>query len=364
MCTLVFALVLGPACTPPVRGDEYEAAIAAASRDEGAGRFAAAVAEYERAEAVGLINRDRDHARWAAAEITARSGDVAGAARRLEVIAADDSDEHQAEAAYRLVRLRIDSGDDERGWRDLEDIPRRFPTHGVAHVALRRLVEHADEKGPQAGLDELRSLDRDLETGELAPMVAYLEAEHLEALGDEKGAREAYGAIADRWPYPFGAFFDDSLWHASLLDEKLGHDQAAADDLQRLLDQRETTSIMGTYERPRYVPAIVRLGELYRDRLHDHPRARDAFHRLYADFAHSVERPKGLWLEADLWREDGDAGKACERLATLVGAFPDSRYVPCAVERCPGLKRPAKSGAPRECHEYITRKERPEPAGD
>jgi tetratricopeptide (TPR) repeat protein len=351
----VLAPALVAACTPPEHGDAYLAALATASRDQGAGRFAAAASDYDEAAKVALLANDRNEARWAAAETTARTGDIADAARRLEVIASDDSDEHQAQAAYRLAYLRIDSGDADRGWQDLEGVPRHFPTHGVAHVAVRRLVEHADEKGPQAGLDEARALRKDLDGTELAQIAAYLEAERIEAVGEDAAAREAYVAVADRWPYPFGSFFDDALWHASVIDEKLGRFPAAVLDLQRLLDQRETTTIMGTYERPRYVASILRVGALYRDRLHDRAHARDAFHRLYTDFTNSVQRAQGLWLEAALWRDDGAADTACDRLGTLIAHFPDSRYVPCAVKECPGLERPRASTAPQACHDYITR---------
>jgi hypothetical protein len=185
--------------------------------------------------------------------------------------------------------------------------------------------------------------------------VTYLDASNVEGLGDDRAARDAYGRIADRWPYPFGSFFDDALWHASLIDEKFGLYQAAIDDLERMLRERETTSIVGSYERAKFVPAMLRVGELYRDRLHDRTRARDAFHRLYTDFTHSTLRDRALWLEAALWREDGDVATACSRLGTLVGQLPDSRYVPCAIEQCPGLSRPRASTAPKECHEYIER---------
>jgi len=220
---------------------------------------------------------------------------------------------------------------------------------------MRKLAQHADERGPRAGLDVLRSLEREFDTTELAPLVAFLTAQHLEAVGDDVEARAAYGRIADRWPYPFGAFFDDSLWYASLLDEKAGHPEAAIDDLERLLRERETTFIVGSYERARYVPALMRVGELYRDRLHDRAKARAAFHRLYAEFQHSTMRDDALWQEAALWRLDGDARTACDRLATLVKAFPDSRYVPCVVEQCSEVRRPPGSVAPTECRGYLTR---------
>jgi tetratricopeptide (TPR) repeat protein len=363
------ALVLALAWTAtgacaPAHDAAYEAALRSAARNEGAGRFAAAADDYDAAARVGTRDRDQDQARWDAAEATARAGNVAAAASRFGALAGDGLSEHQAEAALRLALLRIESGDADRGWEEMESIPRHFPTHGVAHVAVRKLVTHADENGPRAGLEELTALARDLGGTELEQLVTYLAATHVEALGDDRGAREAYGKIADRWPYPFGAFFDDALWHASLIDEKLGQYQSAIDDLERLLRERETTTIMGSYERAKYVPSMMRVGELYRDRLHDRAKAREAFHRFYAEFQHSPLRDRALWLEAALWREDGDAGTACGRLATLVEKFPDSRYVPCAVEKCPALSRPRSSGAPRDCHEYIERGDREPAAGD
>jgi tetratricopeptide (TPR) repeat protein len=352
---LAAALILSASACAVSHGTAYDAALGSAARNEGAGRFAAAADDYDRAALVGTRDRDQDEARWDAAEATAHAGNVAGAATRYEAIAGDGGSEHQAEAAFRLATVRIESGDSDRGWLDMEQVPRRFSTHGVAHVAVRKLVQHADEQGPRAGLDEVRALERDLGSTELVQLVTYLDATHVEALGDDHAARNAYGRIADRWPYPFGSFFDDALWHASLIDEKLGLYPQAIDDLERLLRERETTSIVGSYERPRFVPAMLRVGELYRDRLHDRAKAREAFHRFYTDFAHSALRDRALWLEAALWREDGDEATACGRLATLVGQFPDSRYVPCAVARCPGLARPTGSAAPRDCHEYIER---------
>jgi tetratricopeptide (TPR) repeat protein len=351
---LAWSLAFVASCAQP-RGAAYDAAFAEASRAESAGRFTEAAHGYQRAAAVASRTRDRDEARWDAAEVSMRAGTFADALQRFESLAADGGSEHQAEAAYRVALLRIEHGDPDRGWRDMEQIPRRFPGHGVGHVAVRRLVDHADEQGPRAGLAELRSLEHDLATTELAELVAFLSAEHVEKLGDDQSARDAYVRVADRWPYPFGAFFDDTLWRASLLDDRLGRSQAAIDDLERMVRERETTTIVGTYERAKYVPAMLRIGELYSDRLHDRAKARDAYHRLYTNFSNSTMRDDALWLEASLWREDGDSRTACARLVTLVHDFPDSRYVPCAVEQCAGLLRPADSSAPKECRPYLKR---------
>ena len=336
----------------------YDRAMAEASRDESAGRLADAIAGYDRAASVASRARDRDQARWDAADVMARAKDVAGAVARLDAIARDDASEHQAEAAYRAAALRIEHGDADAGWEELERVPRRFPRSGVAHVAVRRLAAHADEAGPAESARELAALTRDLSSTEVGQVVAFLAAEHVEASGSDAGARDAYLKIADRWPYPFGAFFDDALWKASALDEKLGRYEAAVSDLERLVSVRETTSLMGSYERAKYVPAMLRLGELYRDRLHDHARARAAYHRLYTDFDRSTKRAEALWLEAALWREDGEVGKSCDTLAALVHEFPESRYAPCAVARCPALHA-TDQASKRACPAYVeTRDER------
>ncbi|MGH7272524.1 MAG: tetratricopeptide repeat protein, partial [Polyangiaceae bacterium] len=325
------ALLFATTACAPVRGAAYELDFACASRAEGAGRFLDAARSYDDAARVALRPRDRDQATWDAAEVLASAGSIPEAIRRFSAIAADPLSEHEAEAAYRIAALRIDHGDPDRGWSELDDLVRRYPSHGVAHVALRRLARHADEEGPAAGLEMLQSLDSSLDSTELAGLLSYLIAQHLEATGQVQKARDAYIRLADRFPYPFGAFFDDALWNASLIDDKLGRPRVAIDDLERMLKERETTFLMGSYERAKYVPAILRVGALYRDRLHDDARARAAFHRLYTDFAHSTMRARGLWLEAALWKKDGDSVTACDRLGTLIKSFPDSRYVPCAL---------------------------------
>jgi tetratricopeptide (TPR) repeat protein len=341
-CLAIVSLWLG-ACAPSY-GSTYDKAYATAERAESAGRLAQALEAYDHAAAVAKRRGDADQARWAAADVLVRQDRVGDAVARLDAMAADPRSDRQAEAAYRAADLRVGHGDADRGWHDMESVVRRFPAH-------------ADESagGAKAGLDELGALEHDVGRTELAELIAFLSADHLQTLGDDRAARDAYVHIADRWPYPYGAFFDGALWRASLLDEKLGRAQAAADDLERMLAERETTTLLGSYERKHYVPAMLRLGELYRDRLHDHAKARATFHRLYTDFRHSSRRDDALWLEASLWKEDGDATTACSRLATLVHDFPDSRYVPCATEQCPGVERPRESGAPKTCRAYIER---------
>ena len=346
----------GPGCAGPDRGKAYVAAYAAGEAAVGAGRFADAAARFDEAAKGAKVPRDADHARYLAARALASAGDFAGAAARLRAIAdASPPLEDSAAAAYAICEMQLARGDD-AAWSGLLEVAHRFPSSGVGRPALRHLVAHLDERdGSAATLAYLEKLAPSFEGTDLAETIAYETALHLAALGQDQRARGAFVAMARRWHYPHGAFWDDGLYRASVIDEKLGRYEDAAKLLAEMLDERESSWIVGTYERPRYEPAMVRLCAIARDRLHDRPKARACFDRLYREFTTSELRDDALWEEARLFREDGDVASACDRLATLTQEFPDSRFVPCAVAECPSVARPAKSGAPHECHPYIAK---------
>ncbi len=354
---VALAVAAAGGCAPS-QGTAFPPAFAAAQRAETAGRFLEAAGDYDAAARVARRARDRDEASYLAGLLWIRGGDRRDGVARLDAIAnAATPVEHSAEAAYLAANERIAAGDQARGWRTMADVVTRFPKSGVAHVALHRVLEHEDEtEGVNASLSYLLALAAGpLGSSEVGEMVSFQIAEHLAKAGEAAAARDQFLATATRWSYPFGAFWDDSLWRASEIDEGLGRYADAVADLERMLRERETTTLVGSYQRPRMGPAQFRVGVLYATRLHDRARARDAFHRLYTDFTTSNLRAQALWMEAKLWRDEGDEATACARLSTLVNDNPDSRYVPCAIDRCPAIQRPLKSGAPTACHAYLTR---------
>jgi TolA-binding protein len=353
---LAFSGVGGVVGCAPDRGSAYQSAVAAAMRAETAGRFGEAAARFDDAAANALVARDAAHAKYLAAAMLQRSGARADALARLDAIAAaKPAQADSASAALRAAEMRIAAGDAD-GWRRLEDMVVTFPNSGAARPALHRLLRHDDETGgPATAIAHLRVLEKTLQTTEIGESLAYEIALRLVVSGETRAARDAFVDVATRWPYPKGTLFDDALYRASELDEKLGRYEVAAQDLERMLDEREVAQLSGSYQRPRYSPALLRLAILYRDRLKDKDRARQAFHRLYADFTTSTLRDDALWQEASLWREDGDTGTACERLVALAEDIPDSRYVPCAMQLCPRVKRAKDSRAPTVCHPYILR---------
>jgi tetratricopeptide (TPR) repeat protein len=342
--------VLLAACAPN-RGNAYEKALAEGRRAHHAGRFEAAAERFDEAARTAKQPRDAVYARYEAALARARGGDVARASRELHAIAdANPPNAYSAEAAFKAADLAYRS-DPEAGLPELEAVVVRFPDDGSARLALLRVLRH----DPDAALARIDALAPRVRGKAVEQDLAYERAKRLAETGKREEALAAYLDIASRWPYPKGPYFDDALYRASEIEEALGRPAKAIEHLERLLSYRETSSVIGSYQRPRYTPALLRIAKLYEDALHDRVRARETLHRLYVEFRTSTERDDALWREADLWRKDGDAATACDRLGTLVSDFPDSRYVPCAMEKCSGLKRPAKSKAPTTCRAYLNR---------
>jgi hypothetical protein len=360
------ALLLAYACAcAPNRGAAYARSLNEARSAYHDGHFGAAALKFEAASAAANLPRDAVYARYEAALAWIRDGDIAKGAAELRAIASTvPPNDYSAEAALKAAMLARAS-DEERGLLDLEHVVLTFPAHGVASVALGQLLRHDDETSAQAALDRLERLtarfenDRKTatkrdETAKLDERLHYERARRLDTAGRTREAYDALLAVATRWPYPFGSYFDDSLFRAAQIARRLGLVPDALAHLQRLLDAREVASFMGSYERPRYVPALLEMVDIYAT-TGERKKARAALHTLYSDFKTSPLRDEALWREALLWEADGDPSTACARLKTLASEFPDSRYVPCATIRCPSVARNAKSRAPATCHAYLVR---------
>lgn len=360
-----FALVLvllslAGACAPNRGGTPYAKSVAEARRASNAGRFDEAALRFDEAAKNAKLPRDALFMRYEAALARARAGDVTRARNELlEIARAKPENAYSAQAAFKAAELVADS-DSAKSHAELEGVMNDFPESGVAQVALHRLLRKDDEEGgPTKALERLERMKPQVTGKHLEESVLYERARRIDRLGRTEEARTAYLDCAAKFPYPFGAYNDDSLFRAAEMEEKLGRDKEAIAILERLLAQREKSTMMGSYERPRYIPALLRIVKIYEEKLHDRAKARDALHRLYSDFQTSTLRDDALWREAELWRKDGDAGTACSRLSTLASDFPDSKYVPCAIEQCPSISRPSKSKAPKTCHAYLTREKPP-----
>ncbi len=332
----------------------YLLAQAAAERAYSSGRYEEAARYYHDAALHAVKTKDRDEMLYLEATSEERAGRTREAREdyeALEKLAPDGP--RAARSAYEVAEMEVAQGDKDRGYRMIEAVMRRYPRSGIARRAMQRYVEHLDsEQGEAAGLAYLRANKAWFDANGLGEDAMYSIARHLESLGQLEQARDAYLQCAKEHPYPGGSLWDDALWHASLLDEKLGDPKKAIADLDTMLREREESTFSGSYERPRYASAQMRKAVLYRDALHDHATAIREFRKLFDDFTTSLQRDDALWAEAKLEAEDGNGQQACATMKLLADKLPKSRYVPCASLVCPTQ---GASGAPDKCRHYIER---------
>jgi tetratricopeptide (TPR) repeat protein len=331
----------------------YMEARAAAERAYAAGRYDEAAQHWRQAESSAERTRDRTEARYRAAVSLRRAGRGSEAALLLESITTDaPRSERAARAAYDRADLEIEQGDRQKGYRMLERVLHEHPRSGVARSALSRTLIRLDEQG---GVDRvLAYIERTthlLEKTELAETLAYQKARWLERAERYEPALAQYLEVARRFPYPRGAHWDDALWNASLLEERLGRHLAAVDHLRRLLREMESSHLQGSYQRPRYDDAQYRLAELYRDRLGDLARARLEFEKVWLEHPDSPLKDDALWHFAILAKRMGDPRGACSSLSRLLKEVPDSRFAACTRPLCPQLA-PKRDG---KCRDYILR---------
>lgn len=351
---LSILLLVGVAACAPSVGEGFLRAKAAGDRAHSAGRYEEAARAYREAADQAKRRRDRDEALFLAAGMQQRAGATGTSAEVYRLLITESPHgERTPRAAFELAWMEIDAGHADAGYTMLERAIRAYPGAGTARRGLERYLAHLDERGgPRAALAFIDAALGDLGDSELDENLRYARAKRLEALGQLEAARDAYVDCAKRHPYPFGSLFDDALFHASRLEEALGRYDAAISHLNEMLRHRETSTFNGSYERPRYSAAKMRIAELYRDKIRDHRAARRTFHELYESHTTSVLRDDALWEEAKLAREDGDIGEACSRIELLVRTLPDSRYVPCARLVCETARLPEGT---KDCRPYITR---------
>jgi tetratricopeptide (TPR) repeat protein len=329
--------------------------MAEADHAEVLGRYGEAARDFDAAASHALLQRDRAYATYLAALMFEKDGDVVSARDRYHVLSlASPPDEESGAATYKEADMDIARGDASYGWQEMDAMLRRSPNDGFAKSALHRMLRHVDEgQGPAGTLAYLRALTPTLDPTERAEEVAYETAARLEILGRLEEARDAFVRTAARWPYPIGALWDDALYRAAEIEERLGRPEAALFDLDAMLSQQEVSLLIGSYTRPRYPEAAMFAGRICRDDLHDAERARKRFHAAYANFPSWGMRDEALWLEADLSKTAGHLVEECGTLDKLAREFPDSRYLPCAMARCPAIRRPPQSRAPLRCHSHI-----------
>lgn len=350
---VVLALLSAAGCGGRSATD-YDRALAEARRASSAGRFAEASAAYGRTAKLASKERDHDNAFLLAALERARAGDVATALRDLDTLAKKEPRSPSTEeAAYKAADLRRKNGEEAAAFAAMEAFLVAHPESPFALPAFAHVLRHADASSPGAGGEALARLAGKVPEGSpVGQKIAYVRAQRTEPAAARV---RAYVALADRYPYPRGPYWDDALFAAANVENDEGRPAEAISLLRRLVAEREVSDVIGSYQRPKLTPAMMLIAKIQADKLHDRAAARATLHDLYKTYVTSSERDDALWLEAKLFRDDGKKDDACATLATLVSDFPDSKFVPCAVAECPKIGRPNKSRSPATCRRYLAR---------
>ena len=359
---VVLAAWLAFGCAPTLPRPYMEAK-AAGHRAYGAGRYDEAARNFHDAASKAERIRDRDETLYLEAASLDRAGRTRESRAAYEaLLVLSPSGPRAARAAYELAQHEIEHGDKDRGYKMLHDYVTKYPESGLARRAFLRTLLHLDEtQGQEATIAYLRKSSAWLQAHTLGEMGMYQTALRLEKLDRLEEARDTFVRCAKTYPYPDGGLFDDSLFRASLLDEKLGEPKLAVQHLREMLHVREPSTFNGSYERPRFSEAQMRIATLYRDALGDPDAARREFRKLYDDFQTSVLRDDALWAEARVAAKQGDESGACAAVSLLVRKLPESRFAPCAKLLCASAPELDK---PKTCRSYLARELEESPTGD
>jgi outer membrane protein assembly factor BamD (BamD/ComL family) len=344
-------LLLGAAACA-VSKSEFQLASDRASAAYGRGQYLEAEQRWAEAGRIAPSERDRIEARYRAASSVERAGETARARDMLLAIAKEFRvSERAPRALIDAAELEVKLDQRDAAAAHFIECTRRYPDSGLADVGARRWLDLVSDSQETrlARLDEL--LAERAWPAALDERFLYERAAVLESLGRLDDAIVAYRAVATRHPYPFGAYWDDSLLHAAALERRAGRYREAIESIDRLLAEREGAELNGTNERYQFAPAQFEKAEILRDDLRDSKGARNAFRAVFQHFETSRLRDDALWEEAKL--AAGEGADTCEPLRLLVKNLPDSRYARCAGLLCPALS--AESAALGRCASYIER---------
>ncbi len=311
------------ACVPTLskpRGDKHLAFLAEAERDQHHGRLEAAALAYDRAAIAAERRVDRDEALYRESRVFARLHDYPRAlALCVSLAEAKPASRRTWRAVLDGARYRLELGQGERAESDLRMLVVEHGDSGEGKSALGILIERRVRIADmESGLAYLRALSSEARSGFVAEALAYEEADLLIALGRSPEARTVLSSQIERFPYPRGALWDDALWRLADLAEDADDPQAAVEYLSRMLVAHEKALHVGSYTRPRFSLAALRIARIYRDRLRDSDAAVKAFQRVRDQFPGSLVADDALEEEAELWFAAGDRAQGCARLRTLL----------------------------------------------
>jgi len=339
---LCFAFVLALFQCAPTKPPAYVTSRAAATRSYSHGRYIEASEYWLKAAAAASTKRDRDEAKYRSAASLRRAERFEEAAVAYDALLAENPPNLQSErAVHDRAKLEFHHRDREAGIAMMETALVEYPEAGSAKTTLRNLAKVHEDAGGLAGLIAwLSATQPKITRGEVAEWIQFELARAYERSGQLPKARDEYLATADRFPYPSGGLWDESLFNAALIERTLGHPEAAVRIFERLLAERETSHFEGSYLRATFVKAHLEIADIYMDDLKDRENAYLWLQRVWDDHPRSLQRDNARWLQILMRHNAGRTSEACDLMQELIDTNPESRFIRCAPLLCPGKKVP------------------------
>jgi tetratricopeptide (TPR) repeat protein len=322
-CLALALLCLG-ACVPTIskpRGDKHLKTLAEAEAHQHAGRYEEAVAAYRVAAESAERRVDRDEALYRASRVLARMDRLPEAIALCdELAAAEPPARRTLRARLDGARYRLATGEEARAEADLLKLLLEHPDSGPGKSALRVLLSRHVEAAAShdqalAWIEQLAARVQDAPTAET---LLNVKAEVLLSLGRRAEATQALEQQVERFPYPKGHRWDDALYRLADLAMDDGDPKRAIDYLERMIEVHESSHVIGSYTRPMFPKAALRIARIYRDELRDPDAALKAYGRVRSEFPKSLVADDALREEAELLLARGDRDGACSRLRELV----------------------------------------------
>lgn len=327
-------LVLGPAlallggCPPTIsspRSAEHEDALVEGERHMTHGRYEEAIESFDNAadEAERRVDLDEALYRETRAMIQLERYDEAVAILD-EVGNRRPISRRTSRAIFEASLIRLDHlNQREQAMAGFERVMRETPDDGLGTRSLYYILRDFEQNGDPAGA--IAFCDRlyaDLGDTTLGDDLLREKSNHLLLTGDRAGARAALEEVVRRYPYPYGERWDDALTALAEMDVEDGEPRRAVERLETLVQRNEETNLVGSYTLPSMPRAQLRIGQIYRDEIHDYEEASDAFEDLEDKFPRSILRDDALYQAGVMWLDVGeDARRGCRILRRLVDDF-------------------------------------------
>jgi tetratricopeptide (TPR) repeat protein len=298
-------------------------ALADAERHQHHGRLEQAAAAYAKAAAAAERRVDRDEALYRESRVRARMKDFERAVALCDLIASTKPPSRRTlRARLDGARYRLQLSQNESAELALMQLLNDAPESGEAKSALRLLLAlHTSGDDDGAAYAFVRSLRERVPPGHLDEVLSFREAELLVALGRRDEAQAALTRQVARYPYPSGHYWDEALSLLADLALERGDPRAAIDFLQRMLAERESAFLIGSYTRSLFPKSALRIARIYRDQLSDKEAAVSAYRNARQYFPKSRIVDDALVEEGELELARGERERGCTLLREAVQSF-------------------------------------------